>query len=29
MREATESLGGDFKLSSAPGHGTSVEILLP
>ncbi len=29
MREATESLGGEFKLSSAPGHGTSVEILLP
>jgi signal transduction histidine kinase len=29
MRERTESLGGEFKLSSAPGEGTSVEIVLP
>jgi signal transduction histidine kinase len=29
MRERTESLGGQFKLSSQPGRGTSVEILLP
>jgi signal transduction histidine kinase len=29
MRERTESLGGEFKLSSRPGSGTSVEILLP
>jgi signal transduction histidine kinase len=29
MRERTESLGGEFKLSSEPGRGTSVEILLP
>jgi signal transduction histidine kinase len=29
MREATESLDGEFKPSSAPGHGTSVEVLLP
>jgi signal transduction histidine kinase len=29
MRERTEALGGEFKLSSQPGRGTSVEILLP
>jgi signal transduction histidine kinase len=29
MRERTESLGGEFRLSSQPGVGTSVEILLP
>src|ERR687895_309436 len=29
MRERTEELGGEFKLSSEPGRGTSVEILLP
>jgi len=29
MRERTESLGGKFKLSSEPGQGTSVEIVLP
>jgi signal transduction histidine kinase len=29
MRERTESLGGEFKLSSKPGSGTSVEVLLP
>jgi signal transduction histidine kinase len=29
MRERTESLGGQFKLSSEPGRGTSVEVLLP
>jgi signal transduction histidine kinase len=29
MKERAESLGGEFRLSSAPGHGTSVEVLLP
>jgi signal transduction histidine kinase len=29
MRERTESLGGKFKLSSEPGEGTCVEIVLP
>jgi signal transduction histidine kinase len=29
MREQTESLGGQFRLSSGPGRGTSVEIMLP
>jgi signal transduction histidine kinase len=29
MRERTETLGGEFRLSSEPGRGTSVEILLP
>jgi signal transduction histidine kinase len=29
MRERTESLGGQFRLSSEPGQGTSVEIVLP
>jgi signal transduction histidine kinase len=29
MRERTEALGGEFKLSSQPGRGTSVEVLLP
>jgi signal transduction histidine kinase len=29
MREQTESLGGEFKLTSEPGRGTSVEIVLP
>jgi signal transduction histidine kinase len=29
MRERTESLGGDFKLSSAPGGGTTIEVVLP
>jgi signal transduction histidine kinase len=28
MRERTEALGGEFKLSSKPGHGTSLEILV-
>jgi signal transduction histidine kinase len=28
MRERTESLGGEFRVSSEPGGGTSVEILL-
>jgi signal transduction histidine kinase len=29
MRERTETLGGTFKLSTQPGHGTSVEVKLP
>ena len=29
MRERAESLGGAFKLSSAPGTGTTIEVLLP
>jgi signal transduction histidine kinase len=29
MRERTESLGGEFKLSSAPGMGTTIDVLLP
>jgi signal transduction histidine kinase len=29
MRERTETLGGTFKLSTRPGHGTSVEVVLP
>jgi signal transduction histidine kinase len=29
MRERTEALGGNFKLSTQPGRGTSVEVLLP
>jgi len=29
MKERAEALGGDFKLSSEPGRGTSVEVLLP
>jgi signal transduction histidine kinase len=29
MKERAESLGGEFRLSSAPGRGTSVEVLLP
>ena len=29
MKGRTESLGGEFKLESAPGHGTSVEVRLP
>lgn len=29
MRERTEALGGSFKLSTEPGRGTSVEVLLP
>jgi signal transduction histidine kinase len=29
MRERAESLGGEFKVSSEPRRGTSVEILLP
>jgi signal transduction histidine kinase len=28
MQERTESLGGEFKLSSEPGRGTSVAVLL-
>jgi signal transduction histidine kinase len=29
MKERAESLGGDFKVSSEPGRGTSVEVVLP
>jgi signal transduction histidine kinase len=29
MRERTESLGGQFNISSAPGAGTTVEVVLP
>ena len=29
MRERTESLGGEFKLASAPGSGTTIDVLLP
>jgi signal transduction histidine kinase len=29
MRERTESLGGEFRLYSQPGRGTSVEVVLP
>jgi signal transduction histidine kinase len=29
MKERAESLGGDFKVSSEPGRGTTVEVLLP
>lgn len=28
MKERIESLGGEFKLTSEPGRGTCVEILL-
>jgi signal transduction histidine kinase len=28
MKDRTESLGGEFKLSSQPGHGTAVEIRV-
>ena len=29
MRERTESLGGEFKLASTPGAGTTIDVLLP
>lgn len=29
MRERTEALGGEFTISSQPGRGTTVEIVLP
>ena len=29
MQERTESLGGEVRLSSEPGRGTSVEVVLP
>jgi signal transduction histidine kinase len=29
MKERTESLGGEFRLSSEPGRGTSIEVALP
>ena len=29
LKERTESLGGQFRLTSGRGRGTSVEILLP
>ncbi len=28
MKERAESLGGEFRLDSEPGRGTSVEVLL-
>ncbi len=28
MQERAESLGGEFRLDSEPGRGTSVEVLL-
>jgi signal transduction histidine kinase len=29
MRERAESLGGEFNISSAPGSGTTIEVVLP
>lgn len=29
MRERTAGLGGDFRVSSAPGRGTRVEVVIP
>jgi signal transduction histidine kinase len=29
MRERAETLGGEFKLSSQPGRGTSIEVRIP
>ncbi len=29
MRERVEVLGGEFAVTSAPGHGTSVTVTLP
>jgi signal transduction histidine kinase len=29
MRERAEHLGGEFKLRTAPGHGTAIEVRLP
>jgi signal transduction histidine kinase len=29
MRERTEGIGGEFRLTSAPGDGTTVEVTLP
>jgi signal transduction histidine kinase len=29
MKERAELLGGGFKVASEPGHGTSVEVMLP
>jgi signal transduction histidine kinase len=29
MRERAESLGGEFRVESAPGRGTSIEVVLP
>jgi signal transduction histidine kinase len=29
MREQTESLGGQFKVTSEPGRGTTIDIVLP
>ena len=29
MRERAQALGGTFRVSSAPGRGTEVEVLLP
>jgi signal transduction histidine kinase len=29
MRERTEGLGGTFRLTSEPGSGTRIEVMLP
>jgi signal transduction histidine kinase len=29
MKERTESLGGQFRVDSRPGHGTSISVLVP
>jgi signal transduction histidine kinase len=29
MRERVESVGGDFRLTSAPGEGTHIEVVIP
>jgi NarL family two-component system sensor histidine kinase LiaS len=29
MRERVDSIGGELNLASAPGNGTSVEVVVP
>jgi len=29
MQERARQLGGELKISTAPGHGTQIEILVP